>query len=1265
MLYSVSIYSQGQLKVFQDWQSNAGSQNFLFKNRTKTDASNNIYVVGATMTGSGAYDILVAKYNPQGTQLWINQYNGTGNSNDFGTGVTIDASGNVYITGTTCTSALPTSADLIVIKYNSAGVQQWLQTYNGTGSNYDSGADIFQMTGTNVGIYITGSSYNASGNTDFITLKYSTAGVQQWVSRYNHTSNLNDAAVRIGVNATGVTIIGAVQTATTTYSCATVKYNAITGAQTGVTISTGGTSTITEVNDMVIDASNNIYITGTGVVAGQGNNYFTIKLNNLLVLQWQKIYNGASNLNDISKRIQVDVSGNVFVTGYSTITGQGRNMVTIKYNSAGTQQWAQTYNSPLNTDDEAYGIALDNTGNAYVTGYRSTAANQKDFYTIKYNTSGTSQWEIGTDGAMHLNDEATNIVIDNAGAIIVAGQSETASGVFEYLTVKYLEKNIITPTDFNSEVASSGYSYYENRGQLLNTSAVAVPSIRYYTNNCSPANYILNNSSSYVFERVDTSVTSTDTVARIDLAYTQVNANAKTYAMEEQSDFLNYYFSHLTNGVSKVYSNKRLVTTDLYPSVDLEYSSNQNGLKYYYIVKPGGNPLSIQLEFTGASSFTLNGTTNALTIASTIGSITFDRPTVYQLSATNTIIPIAGWTADWVVNGATNKYKFNIGAYDNTKPLIIQVDQGNTVSSATAAYKNLSWSTYYGGNDDEKFTDIVSDGVGDIYTSFETTSTNFPVSPGTASNPLGNNITGFVKFNKAGVRIYASYYGVTSTIQVPIIHVKLDVDSYGNTFLAGDVVRTSGVTTNIFFPPTPPAGAYVDATYGGGSTGGTEVFLTKFNTSGGLVWTTYYGSAGYEDFPDVNIDFTDDVYLSFYGSADSLLQKPGAYWDNTAGGTVIAKFTPALQRNWVTQIKGTFIRGAFDKVGNYFLAGGAGVGYPNLPWTNPGGSAYFDTTIVGTGADILIAKFTKNTSVLQWFTSIGGSAQESTESIAIDKNDNIYITGETQSTNFPFKYVGAGTFIDSTLNGTNDVFMLRFGSNYSHQWGSYFGGSSSADKGYDVATDPITGQVFFTGYTTSGITMFGSTPYYSQAYGGGTVDGYILAFTQGIAPVWGTYLGYLANDVGYSIVANDWNQLFLAGYTNSSQTGNFLNINPGGGAWFVNLYFAGDGDDCHISRFTIDPTNTIGINEQINPMAELAVYPNPSNGQFNYSFTSTEKTVFFKVYNTIGQMVVMEKAESNDGTYKGTIDMSESTNGIYFIVAETLGGRAVKKIIKQ
>lgn len=82
------------------------------------------------------------------------------------------------------------------------------------------------------------------------------------------------------------------------------------------------------------------------------------------------------------------------------------------------------------------------------------------------------------------------------------------------------------------------------------------------------------------------------------------------------------------------------------------------------------------MTYTGATSINLNGTTNVLTINSYFGNIKYDRPTVYQLSSTGTIIPITGWTADWVANGASNKYKFNIGAYDNTKALIIEVDQG-------------------------------------------------------------------------------------------------------------------------------------------------------------------------------------------------------------------------------------------------------------------------------------------------------------------------------------------------------------------------------------------------------------------------------------------------------------------------------------------------------------------------------------------------------------------------------------------------------------
>jgi len=103
------------------------------------------------MNGSNNYDILVAKYNSSGVLQWIQQYNGAGNGDDMALGLYIDASGNVYITGTVTTA---TNVDAITIKYNSSGTQQWLTTYNGTGSAFDSGTDL--TTDASGNVYITG-----------------------------------------------------------------------------------------------------------------------------------------------------------------------------------------------------------------------------------------------------------------------------------------------------------------------------------------------------------------------------------------------------------------------------------------------------------------------------------------------------------------------------------------------------------------------------------------------------------------------------------------------------------------------------------------------------------------------------------------------------------------------------------------------------------------------------------------------------------------------------------------------------------------------------------------------------------------------------------------------------------------------------------------------------------------------------------------------------------------------------------------------------
>jgi hypothetical protein len=396
LFISAGIYSQGVITPLQYWQSISGSQNTIYKSKIVTDNSNNIYIAGATMNGSTS-DILLVKYNSSGMQQWIAQYNGGGNGEDIATGLCLDTSGNVYMTGYETGTALnPTNVDLITIKYNSSGTQQWLTTYDGGFNAYDAGTDI--TVDNNGNVYVTGKSFNANANTDIVTIKYDPIGTQQWVTRYDHTTHLNDEGVKISVRNGAVVVSGIVQTTGTTYKYAVFTCEDVTGVQTASIINSTSYSGADQVNDMVQDSLGNIYIAGAIPVAWHGYDYSILKLNPTLNVVWQSTYNGSSNLDDIAKGIRVDALSNVFVTGYTTSTTGGKNFATIKYNSSGTQQWIQTYNDTLNADDESNALVLDNSANVYVTGYTTTALNHADYYTIKYNSSGVQQWTDETDG---------------------------------------------------------------------------------------------------------------------------------------------------------------------------------------------------------------------------------------------------------------------------------------------------------------------------------------------------------------------------------------------------------------------------------------------------------------------------------------------------------------------------------------------------------------------------------------------------------------------------------------------------------------------------------------------------------------------------------------------------------------------------------------------------------------------------------------------------------------------------------------------------
>ena len=99
---------------------------------------------------------------------------------------------------------------------------------------------------------------------------------------------------------------------------------------------------------------------------------------------WTNFYNGPGNGDDRALAVALDGSGNVVVTGFSTGIGSGYDYATIKYSSAGVPLWTNRYNGPGNSDDYAWTMAVDHSGNVIVTGWSPGSGGVDDYATVKY-----------------------------------------------------------------------------------------------------------------------------------------------------------------------------------------------------------------------------------------------------------------------------------------------------------------------------------------------------------------------------------------------------------------------------------------------------------------------------------------------------------------------------------------------------------------------------------------------------------------------------------------------------------------------------------------------------------------------------------------------------------------------------------------------------------------------------------------------------------------------------------------------------------------
>ena len=367
------------------------------------DNEDNVYVTGYIFEGNTRNDFATIKYNSDGVHQWVQIYNSPGNGDDRAKSIAVDNDGNVYVTGYSFGNVTITDYDYTTIKYSSAGVQQWVKTYNGNGTenNVDIAAAIVSDTQGNV--YVTGVSYRDNDGYEYATIKYNSAGVEQWVQRYhdlNHSSS-NPSSIAVD-NQGNVYVTGSLYLLTdsyegeTLYDYATVKYNAA-GVEQWVQKynGTAGNFSSDTASDLVVDNNGNVYVTGSS--EGETiSDYATIKYNTDGVEQWVQRYNGIGNGEDRANSIAIDNSGNIYVTGVSFENGTAYNYATVKYNSAGVEQWVEIYDGTGSNDDYGTAVEVDNLGNVYVTGFSvgTPPTSGYDYATIKYSQTQTPRYPV-------------------------------------------------------------------------------------------------------------------------------------------------------------------------------------------------------------------------------------------------------------------------------------------------------------------------------------------------------------------------------------------------------------------------------------------------------------------------------------------------------------------------------------------------------------------------------------------------------------------------------------------------------------------------------------------------------------------------------------------------------------------------------------------------------------------------------------------------------------------------------------------------------
>jgi uncharacterized delta-60 repeat protein len=290
------------------------------------DHSNNVIVTGGSTGSGGNNDYATIKYSSDGVPLWTNRYNGPGNSSEYPNAVVVDGSNSVIVTGYSTGSG--SGYDYATIKYSSAGEPLWTNRYSSPGDTSDQANAV--AVDSNNDVLVTGTSGGYGNGADYATIKYSSAGEPLWTNLYNGPGSGYDSALSVGADSNNNVIVTGASTGSGNSDYATIKYSSA-GEPLWTNRYNGPGNGSDQANAVAVDGSNNVIVTGASAGSGSGNDYATIKYSSAGEPLWTTRYNGPGNGGDFPYRVAVDHSANVIISGSSPGSTSGSDFATIKY----------------------------------------------------------------------------------------------------------------------------------------------------------------------------------------------------------------------------------------------------------------------------------------------------------------------------------------------------------------------------------------------------------------------------------------------------------------------------------------------------------------------------------------------------------------------------------------------------------------------------------------------------------------------------------------------------------------------------------------------------------------------------------------------------------------------------------------------------------------------------------------------------------------------------------------------------------------------